>query len=57
LKTANNDVDWTHALVLRTYEDDVSMTNKIRKLSPLEIHTWGGFAESGGDMASLLTNK
>jgi len=50
-------VDWTHALVLRTYEDDVSMTNKIRKLSPLEIHTWGGFAESGGDMASLLTNK
>ena len=33
------------------------MTSKIRKLSPLDIHTWGGFAESGGDMSSLLTDK
>ena len=31
------------------------MTRHMRQLTPLVLHTWGGFAASGGDMAGMLT--
>ena len=43
--------------MIRTYSSEKAMTRHMRNLRPLVLHTWGGFAANGGDMAGMLTDS